>query len=1042
MPKQKKTKIELPHILVDAVKEQRAVLVLGAGASMACRNTRGEHPPSGYQLRDHLATKFLGTTSETRDLAVVAEMAIVSGAGQPLVFEEIANLFSGFDPSEAHIKLGDFRWRGLATTNYDTIIERGYAANSTRKQMCLPFVKNTEPYDDRLKAETNPLPLFKLHGCINHRLDPDIPLVLSNEHYHRYRDNREHLFDRLQQWAQSSPVVFVGYQLADSHIRAFVYDIDPKNRPQWYIVSPGADEHVIKLWTAMGVDVIQGTFEQFVDALDDQVPDLFRNLRLPADLADAPYRRFFRTDDVGSDHLRASLEADLQYIHSGVSFEEVQAEKFFSGHDRGWCGIVRNFDFRRKVGENLLYSALDDTDTRQQRFFVLHGSAGSGKTIALRRAAYDAAVALDELVLWLRPTGQPRAEVFEELFGLTGKHAVLFVDQVSNHGEAIASLLRNLKRKKVPITIVASDREADWGNYCSELEEEFSPELHFLRRLNERETEDLVDLLERHNCLGLLGTKSKSDRIAAFLDEDRANRQLLVALHELTQGKPFEQIILEEYNRITPDAARQLYLDIATMHQFGVVARAGAISRVSGIRFSDFEERFFGPLKDIVHVVSDPYTGDKGYETRHNRVSSILFGVACSGDEEKAAQLTRIINGLDLGFSSDKRVVESICKGRNITQEFNDIHAARSVFDAALTSLPDTAFLHQQAAMLEYLHRKGSLERAQELAEEARTLDENNHIYIHTLAEVARRRAKAATSKVASEKLRAQSRSYLNNITLRDSRKDLSFCRLLVDEATDLLRDIPENPKDHELIEFDEKVADAVNRLRKAQQDFPSQAEFPTAEGQFWQTLGEDEKASRALEKAIKVKPKNSGAFARLSRIQRASGSESEATKTLNDALERFSGDKGIHLQAALLKIETGGDPSDIIYHFRSSFSAGDHNFEARYLLAEYLFFNGQATESKKLFEEIDAKAPDHFRKTAPTSGDPITERLSEYAGTISDKKDRYFFIRFGGYPSSVFAHMSALVDLSFDEIEVGTPVQFHLRFNRRGPVAVSVWTS
>lgn len=1041
MPKKMRA-IELPHILLDAVKEQRVVLFLGAGASMGCRNSKSEHPPSGNQLRDHLAAKFLGTRTETTDLATVAEMAIISGAGQPAVFEEIANLFSDFGPSEAHKKLADFRWRGLATTNYDTIIEQGYTANSSRKQTCLPFVKNIEPYDDRLKAEPNPLPLFKLHGCINHRLDPEIPLVLSNEHYNRYRDNRDHLFDRLRHWAQSSPFVFVGYQLADPHIRALVYDIDPKNRPQWYIVSPGADEHLTKLWTAKGVDVIQGTFEQFVDALDKQVPELFRSLSLPADVAEAPYRRFFRTDDVGSDQLRASLETDLQYIHSGVSFEEVQADRFYSGHDKGWCGTVRNYDFRRKVGENLLYSALDDSDKRQQRFFVLHGSAGSGKTIALRRAAYDAATALDELVLWLKPTGQPRAEVFEELFGLTGKHAVLVVDQISNHSDAIGSLLRTLKRKKVPITIIASDREADWGNYCSELEEEFSPELHFLRRLNEREAEDLVDLLERHNCLGLLRTKSKTDQIAAFLDEDRANRHLLVALHELTQGKPFEQIILEEYNRITPNSARQLYLDIATMHQFGVVARAGAISRVSGIRFSDFEERFFGPLKDIVHVVSDPYTGDKGYETRHNRVSSILFGVACSGDVEKAAQLTRIIVGLDVGFSSDKRVVESICKGRNISQEFNDIDAARSVFDAALTSLPDTAFLHQQAAMLEYLHRNGSLERAQEFAEQARILDENNHIYIHTLAEVARRRAKVANSKVASEKLRAQSRSHLNSITLRDSRKDLSFCKLLVDEAIGLLRDMPEEPKDHELLEFDEKVADVVDRLRKAQQDFPNQAEFPTVEGQFWQTLGEDEKASRALEKAIKVKPKNSGAFARLSRIQRASGYENEATKTLNHALEQFSGDKGIHLQAALLKIETGGEASDIIYHFRSSFSAGDHNFEARYLLAEYLFYNGQVNDSKKLFEEIDAKAPDHFRKTAPSSSDPITQRLNEFAGTIADKKDRFFFIRFGGYPSSVFAHMSSLVDLSFDEIEVGTPVNFHLRFNRQGPVATSVWTN
>ena len=149
------------------------------------------------------------------------------------------------------------------------------------------------------------------------------------------------MFDRLGQWAQSSPVVFVGYQPTDPHIRALVYDINPKNRPQCYIVSPGADEHVIKLWATMGVDVLQGTFEQFVDALDGQVPSLFRTLSLPADLADASYRRFFRTDDVGFHQLRASLETDLQYVHAGIAFEEVQADEFYSGHDHGWCGIAR-----------------------------------------------------------------------------------------------------------------------------------------------------------------------------------------------------------------------------------------------------------------------------------------------------------------------------------------------------------------------------------------------------------------------------------------------------------------------------------------------------------------------------------------------------------------------------------------------------------------------------------------------------------------------------------------------------------------------------
>lgn len=974
-----------------------------------------------------------------RDLATVAEMAIANGAGEPIVFEEISNLFNGFDPSHAHTKLADFRWRGFATTNYDTFIEQGYAKNKRRRQTCLPFVKNAEPYDDRLKNEARPLPLLKVHGCVNHRLDPEIPLVLSHEHYHRYSANRDHLFTRLRQWAQASPLIFIGYRLADPHLRSLIYEIDPGKRPQWYIVSPGADEHDRRFWATKSVDIIDGTFSAFIDALDDQVPELFRTLSVPTGAVDAPYRRFFRSDDVGSDALRSSLQWDLEYVHSGIAFDEVDPTKFYSGHDRGWCGIVRNYDFNRKVGENLLYAALDDSDTRQQRFFLLQGSAGAGKTIALRRAAYNAATALDELAFWLRDTGQPRAEVFEELYGLTGKHALLFVDRASTHSDSILQLLKKLHKKNIPITVVAAEREADWGSYCGDLEDGFPPDLHFLRKLSEREAEDLVELLERHNCLGLLQSKPKPDRVAAFLDQDRADRQLLVALHELTQGKPFEQIILEEFERITPDAARQLYLDIATMHQFGVIARAGAISRISGIRFSDFEERFFDPLRDIVSVVNDPYTGDKGYECRHTRVSSIVFGVACPADAEKSAQLSRILGGLDAGFSSDRRIVENICKGRTVVRQFSAIGEARTVFDTAIQALPNSAFLYQQAAILEYLHSKGSLDRAQELAEEARRIDENNHIYIHTLAEVARRKANVATSLVAREKLRAQSRSYLNEIWLKDSRKDLTFCRLLSDEAIELLRTLSDEAKDHELIEFDEKVADAVERLRRAQQDFPNEAEFPNAEGYLWQKLGEEEKASRALAKAIAIRPKNSGAFSRLSRIQREGGSDEEATKTLEQALERFPKDKNVHLQAALLKVDADGDSGEAEFHFRSSFGPGDHNFDARFFFAEFLFLSGKSTECKALFDEIDSKAPDSFRKSAPVSDDVITSRFAEFAGTVEAVKDRYFFVRFGGYPVSLFAHMSSLNDIAFDELQVGMPVIFHVRFNRRGPVAVAV---
>jgi len=124
----------------------------------------------------------------------------------------------------------------------------------------------------------------------------------------------------------------------------------------------------------------------------------------------------------------------------------------------------------------------------------------------------------------------------------------------------------------------------------------------------------LLDLLQKHNALGFLSEKSREDRVKAFTE--RAERVLLVALHEATLGKAFQTLVLEEYKGIFPDQARRLYLDICTMHQFGIPIRAGTVSRISGIRFTDFQSEFLGPLERIVLTCRDAYTGDMQYKAR------------------------------------------------------------------------------------------------------------------------------------------------------------------------------------------------------------------------------------------------------------------------------------------------------------------------------------------------------------------------------------------------------------------------------------------
>jgi hypothetical protein len=52
--------IEIPHALKEAIREGRAVLFLGAGASMGAKSNNGSSPPNGLQLTKILSDRFLG----------------------------------------------------------------------------------------------------------------------------------------------------------------------------------------------------------------------------------------------------------------------------------------------------------------------------------------------------------------------------------------------------------------------------------------------------------------------------------------------------------------------------------------------------------------------------------------------------------------------------------------------------------------------------------------------------------------------------------------------------------------------------------------------------------------------------------------------------------------------------------------------------------------------------------------------------------------------------------------------------------------------
>ena len=208
----------LPPSLVNAVESQSAVLFLGAGASYGATHPNKEPIPNAERLRDQLSGRFLAGELKNRPLHAVAEYA-ANETSLVTVQQFIRDLFQPFGPADFHLLIPRFRWHGIVTTNYDLILERSYSSSAQRLQQLVPFVKNGQNVETEMKKTVNGIQYLKLHGCIDHYMDQEIPFILTSEQYTRYSKNRTRILDRFKDWGTEFPIIFCGYSISDPHIQ-------------------------------------------------------------------------------------------------------------------------------------------------------------------------------------------------------------------------------------------------------------------------------------------------------------------------------------------------------------------------------------------------------------------------------------------------------------------------------------------------------------------------------------------------------------------------------------------------------------------------------------------------------------------------------------------------------------------------------------------------------------------------------------------------------------------------------------------------------
>lgn len=1036
--------MEIPKPLIDQIKEGNVVLFLGSGASYGAKHPKNISPPLGNQLSNLLVERFLSSEYRDQSLQYTSEIA-VSEYDLLTVQQFIYEIFEPFQPSDDHLKIPNYVWKSIVTTNYDYIIERAYSQNKASLQKLAKFIKNGERVRDKLKS-INDLPYYKIHGCISDINDIDTPLILTPDQYITHRKNRDRLFNRIQEMAYEYTFLFVGFSFADYDIRTILLELSKlkESRPRSYMVGPNIKDEETRMWEGKKISSIKSTFSDFILQLEKEISPEKVKLALAKPVENDIHPIFNKSsinlyDLRPSDSLMNFLNYDVQYVYSRLKDKNTDPKEFYKGYFENWDPILKELDAKRNISDTIVYEVFLDEENHNKndfQFYLIQGYAGSGKSVLLKRLAWDASIEFDRVCLFYNKNTVIKHEPIIELCNYIKERIYIFIDNLSDSDNEIVSLISKIKKENLPITIIGAERVNTWNTECDELYNHLTDE-YKLQYLNDKEIVGLLDKLEQYDSLGYLKTKTKAERIEAL--SYKAGRELLVALYESTMGKPFSEIVVDEYNSISDETAKSLYLTVSILHRLGTETRAGLISRVHNISFSEFKEKLFKPLEFIVFDSRDYRINDFVYRTRHKQIAEIIFSEVLSDKQDRYDEYYRILSCLDVDYENDRTAFLSMTKARNLMENFSDPAMIRELYILASESNVDDPKLMQQEAIFEMNSSGGNMNKAESLLSEASKLSPNDSIIQHSFAEIALVKAEKSKHKLEIDKYLSEAESICKSLISKYKDKPHPFHTLLKVHLFKIKRIIDDNDPPS----IERAIKDTEKTFSIARQQFPEQEFILEAESQFNKLLNHRPEAIELLERAFELNKRSPYLCLRLANLFEQNRHDEKARAIMEDTLKLIPNDKDVNYRYAMnLTKDKVPDLNTIKHHLKRSFTKGDSRYQSQFWYARTIYLLGEIEDANLIFDTLKNISILPNLKSKPRGKVRQNGHLISFKGVIYKIESKYGFLTRDGIGDKVYFYryeFAANYDSIWDKINSGTRVTFNLAFNYRGAVAVNL---
>jgi ABC-type cobalamin/Fe3+-siderophores transport system ATPase subunit len=702
------------------------VLFLGSGFSRDCINKSSENFPTGWLLGEKI-WKFLNMTGnyDGTSLPEMYQAFLNSGKKRNDKTDFLQNNLLASSVPDIYDNISEPFWYKIYTLNIDDVLDHVYRRSSKQTQILKYPVDEFKERDQSLEKTQ----IVYLHGKL-----PSLPedVIFSTKQYARAGLVHQPLYSQFIYDYATTATIFVGTDLNEDLFESYIEARQGKAgygelRPKSFLITPSLSPIKKENFKSQyNVHHISGTTEDFLKWLQIIKADLpkkneilrttFPNLLNIYDFA--------KLTDISSSVISSFALGFERVPREFIVKSERSA--YLLGANPTWNDLYKDFDIPRDVTnitfDNILKVLQSNDEWEKQKIFTFLGSAGAGKTTILKRLGLR--LTQSGYTVFLCNTDfLPRTNLIFEVLKAIDERVVIVFDNAKNLVKDIPIMVAEFAKLKNPPVIILGLRK----NFRHKLEYYLDPDIIDnididIPDLSDQEITDLIGKLDDNNYLGVLKGLKPDQRFREF--KFRAQKQILIAMKEATNGKSFNEIIKDEFDELEPYEAKMLCVCISLNTEQG---------------FSNSVQDFVGfskvPQNEALNLLNYNLNGiliwdsnRKNFMIRHRILADYIIK-HCSDLVILKEAYIRVLNVLAPEFKRLNGTIrkfnlfKSLINHQIIYQRFREnITMAREVYDSVAVSLNDEPNYWLQYGSLEMTADGGSLALAENYISQAESL--------------------------------------------------------------------------------------------------------------------------------------------------------------------------------------------------------------------------------------------------------------------------------------------------------------------------------